>query len=49
MEMNNRDVGRQRKDRILVAEEDVPHESKSVTSSSLFQLTSGLGLLKITS
>jgi hypothetical protein len=50
-EMNNRDVGRQREeeDRILVPEEDVPHEIQERHFQQLFQLTCGLGLLKFTS
>jgi hypothetical protein len=45
-EINNRDLGRQQVDRILVAEEDIPHEIQERHSQQSFLLMCGLGLLK---
>jgi hypothetical protein len=44
-EMTKLDVGRQREDRISVAEENVPHEIQKRHFQQLFQLTCGLRLL----
>jgi hypothetical protein len=47
--MNKRDLGRQREDRILVAEGDIPHEIQERPFQQSFLLTCGLVLLKTTS
>jgi hypothetical protein len=41
-----RDLGRQREDRVLVREEDIPHEIQERHFQQSFYLTCGLGLLK---
>jgi hypothetical protein len=37
-EMNKRDLGRQREDQILVAEEDIPHEIQERHFQQLFSI-----------
>jgi hypothetical protein len=41
-----RDLGRQREDRVLVREEDIPHEIQERHFQQSFYLTCGLALLK---
>jgi hypothetical protein len=41
-----RDLGRQREDRVLVSEEDIPHEIQEPRFQQSFYLTCRLGLLK---